>query len=231
MSRRIVPFFWCDGAGTGKPATDTITGMRPLPPLPAVTAPLTEDALAALIVDGPPQRLSGRIEIHDYDPRWPEQYAREAGRIRTALGDSVLALEHVGSTSVPGLAAKPRIDIDLIVADTTDEDAYVPALEAAGYVLHVREPDWYQHRLFHSRDSRVNLHVFAPGCDEHARHLVFRDWLRTHPGDRDRYEAVKRDLATRTWTYTNQYADAKRDIVVDILTLAGCRPVTEAEAV
>jgi GrpB-like predicted nucleotidyltransferase (UPF0157 family) len=98
---------------------------------------------------------------------------------------------------VPGLAAKNRLDIDLIVADPADEPSYVPALEPAGYVLRTRDPDWYEHRCLWTHDHGVNLHVSGPDCDEHLRHLIFRDWLRDHPDDRDRYAAEKRQIAVR----------------------------------
>src|SRR5690349_21881543 len=88
------------------------------------------------------------ITLADYDPGWPVLFAREAARIRAALGDRAVQIEHAGSTSVPGLAAKPIIDILLAVPDSSDEHASVPALEAAGYVLRIREPDWFEHRLF-----------------------------------------------------------------------------------
>src|SRR5262245_41937687 len=89
----------------------------------------------------------GPVELANYDPAWPELYGREEEKIRAALGVRALLVEHAGSTSVPGLAAKPIIDVVLEVADTTDEDAYVPPLEAAGYVLRIREPDWFAHRV------------------------------------------------------------------------------------
>ena len=109
----------------------------------------------------------------------------------------MLQLDHVGSTSVPGLAAKPLIDINLVVADTTDEGAYVPKLEASGYVLRVREPDWYEHRMLRGHDPPVNLHVFPPGCEEVERMLVFRDRLRSNAEDRELYERTKRELAAQ----------------------------------
>ena len=161
------------------------------------------------------------IVLAEYDPGWPALYEREAARIRSTLGDRVRLVEHVGSTSVPGLAAKPRIDILLIVPDSADEPAYVPALEAVGYVLRIREPEWYQHRVFKGPDSDVNVHVFSPGCPEIARMVMFRDWLRMHDADRARYEAAKRDLAHRTWRHVQDYADAKTAVVESILTAAG----------
>jgi GrpB-like predicted nucleotidyltransferase (UPF0157 family) len=181
---------------------------------------LTDEYLAAVTV-GPPLPYSGTIVIADYDPSWPAQYAREEARIRAALGDVALAVEHVGSTSVPGLPAKPILDIDLIVPDSTDEAAYVPALEAAGYVLRIREPDWYEHRMFKGADPNVNLHVFGPDCEEHERHLRFRDRLRAHPADRDRYAATKRELAARDWPNVGHYSEAKSEVILEILRAAG----------
>jgi len=141
-------------------------------------------------------------------------------RIRGALGDRVFRIEHVGSTSVPRLAAKPIIDVVLVVADTADEAAYLPDLEAAGYILRIREPDWYEHRMFKGPLTNVNLHCFSDGCPEIERMLVFRDWLRANEVDRDLYERTKRDLAAKTWKYVQNYADAKTAIVEEILARA-----------
>ncbi|HEV7129055.1 MAG TPA: GrpB family protein [Ktedonobacterales bacterium] len=196
-------------------ASDDVS--QPTPATP--NAPATEaEILAARI--GPPEVLAGPIHLAEYDPQWPTLFAREAARINAALGERVRLLEHVGSTSVPGLAAKPRIDVLLVVPDSADEPAYVPAMEAAGYVLHVREPNWYEHRMFNRPDRAVNLHVFSPGCVEIERMLGFRDWLRTHPADRALYERTKRELAARTWKYTQNYADAKAAVVEEILARA-----------
>ena len=160
------------------------------------------------------------IELAEYDDEWPRLFEREAVRIRGALGPKALLVEHAGSTSVPGLAAKPIIDMVLVVADTRDEDAYVPQLEAAGYVLRIREPDWFEHRCFKGPDTNVNLHTFSDGCEEVDRMLAFRDWLRTHDDDRDLYLDAKRELATREWKYVQNYADAKSDVVKEILARA-----------
>src|SRR5580704_4521435 len=116
--------------------------------------------------DPEPNRVSSRILIVDYDPRWPELFAREADRIRSVLGSRALRIEHVGSTSVPGLAAKPVIDLLLVVADSAHEDAYAPALQAAGYALKIREPNWHEHRMFKGPDTDMNLHVFSSACPE-----------------------------------------------------------------
>ena len=160
------------------------------------------------------------MELVAYDPAWPRLFAREADRIRAALGDRVLLLEHVGSTSVPGLAATPWIDMVLVVADSADEPAYVPALEAAGYVLRNREPNWYEHRMFKRSDPGVQLHVFSPSCPEVERMLLFRDRLRSNEPDRRLYERTKRELARREWAYGQHYADAKSPVVEEIIARA-----------
>ena len=187
--------------------------------LPATMRETTEDELRAVTI-GPLQPLTGNVLVVDYDPAWPRQFEGEAKKIRTALGERALLLEHAGSTSVPGLAAKPIIDIVLVVSDSSDEAAYVPPLEAAGYVLRIREPDWYQHRLLKGIDPAVNLHVFSPGCEEIERMLLMRDWLRAHDDDREFYARAKRELAERTWKYTQNYADAKTPVVQEILARA-----------
>ena len=166
---------------------------------------------------GGPQPLTGPIELRDYDPRWPDLYAEHAARLQDSLGDRVVRVEHVGSTSVPGLAAKPVIDIALEVADTTDEPAYVDDLQDAGYILRFREPDWFEHRLLKPADGSVNLHVFPAGCAETDRMVRFRDWLRADDADRELYLRTKRELAARDWKYMQQYADAKTGVVAEIM--------------
>jgi GrpB-like predicted nucleotidyltransferase (UPF0157 family) len=180
--------------------------------------PMTEEILPASVV--PPTPLAGRIRLQEYDPDWPRLFDREAARIRSVLGEGALQVEHAGSTSVPGLAAKPLIDIVLVVADSSDEAAYVPLMEVAGYTLTIREPDWYEHRLFKGPDTNVNVHTFSAGCSEVERMLLFRDWLRSHPDDRELYEDAKRELATRDWKYMQQYADAKTAVVAAIIVRA-----------
>lgn len=142
-------------------------------------------------MNGPP--APGAVEIVAYNPKWPQRYECLAADIRTALGDAAIDIEHVGSTSVPELAAKDVIDICLTVAASQAEKMYVPALEACGYVLTVREPSFHEHRCLSLAEPRVNLHVFGPGCPEAFRLRMFRDWLRTNPADRARYEAAKLD--------------------------------------
>ena len=188
-------------------------------PNPDIPPPLTDEEIRAAAVGDLPEH-NATIELAEYDPKWPRLYEREAERIGRALGPTMLRIEHVGSTSVPGLAAKPLIDIVLVVADTTDEEAYVPPLEGAGYVLRIREPDWFEHRLFKGPDTNVNVHTFSDGCEEVDRMVGFRDWLRTHDDDRDLYLAAKRELAQREWKYVQNYADAKSAVVREILVRA-----------
>jgi GrpB-like predicted nucleotidyltransferase (UPF0157 family) len=177
-----------------------------------------EEVNAARI--GPPELHNAPIHLAPYDPSWPLLFEREANRIRATLGARVCLLEHVGSTSIPGLSAKPRIDILLIVRHSSDEAAYVPAMEEAGYVLRIREPDWFEHRLFKGPDTDINVHVFSEGCLEIERMLGFRDHLRTDEADRLLYERTKQELAQRTWKYVQHYADAKSEVVEHILARA-----------
>ncbi|HEX8557029.1 MAG TPA: GrpB family protein [Pyrinomonadaceae bacterium] len=157
------------------------------------------------------------IRIVSYDPDWPKRFETHAKVIADALGDSALRIEHVGSTSVPGLAAKPIIDILVVVADSADEAAYVPQLEAAGYVLRVREPDWNEHRMFRTSEKDVHIHVYSAGCPEVERNLTFRERLRRNAKDRRRYEQTKRELAAQEWPDMNAYADAKTEVIESIL--------------
>lgn len=157
------------------------------------------------------------VVLVDADESWPGQYTRQESRIRTALGTAALEIHHAGSTAVPGLAAKPVLDVVLVVADPADEAAYVPVLEAASFLLHLRERNWHRHRLLRGQEPRVNLHVFGPGCEEVFRMLSFRDHLRHDEADRALYERTKRELAARRWARVQDYADAKSEVVTDIL--------------
>jgi GrpB-like predicted nucleotidyltransferase (UPF0157 family) len=186
---------------------------------PKANMPLTEEQIVAANAGGV-QPLNGTIYLAPYDPAWPALFDRLARQIREALGDAALLIEHAGSTSVPGLSAKPIIDMVLAVADSSDEAAYVKPLEERGYTLRIREPDWYEHRLLKPPEIAGNLHVFSAGCEEIAQMLLFRDWLRSHADDRALYEATKRALAARTWKYTQNYADAKSAVVREILARA-----------
>ena len=156
-----------------------------------------------------------KIEVGPHDPGWPALFGRLAGEIRAALGEAALALEHVGSTAVPGLEAKPVIDIDLTVDDPANEDAYLPRLGKLGYDLRIREPHWHQHRCFRLDAPRANLHVFAPGCPETVRHILFRDWLRRHPEERERYERAKRAAGPGARS-VEEYNRAKQAVIREI---------------
>ena len=186
---------------------------------PPMSQSTSDEALRAVTI-GELRLLDGPVFLSDYDPAWPSLFRREAARIRSVLGDRVRLLEHVGSTSVPGLAAKPIVDIVLAVPDSSDEAGYVPPMVAAGYVLRIREPQWFEHRLFRGPDTSANVHVFTEGASEISRMIAFRDWLRTHDDDRQLYLVTKRELAARDWKYVQHYADAKTEIVETILARA-----------
>lgn len=179
----------------------------------------TTGRIVAATVGGA-QRHNAPIDLLPYDPRWPEQCERERSRILALLVEQVLIMEHVGSTAVPGLAAKPIVDMLLVLADSSDEPAYLPQLESGGYLLRIREPDWYEHRMCKGPDTDINLHVFSLGCVEIKRMLNFRDWLRSNQVDRERYEETKRQLAARQWDYVQDYADAKSQVVEEIIARA-----------
>ena len=196
---------------------------------PVVRPPTTTDEQLVAITVGERLPHNAPITLAEYDPSWPALFERERDRIVTALGSTAVQVEHTGSTSVPGLAAKPIIDITLIVPDSADEPAYVPQLEAAGYVLRIREPEWHEHRVFKGPDTDVNLHVFSVGSPELERMVGFRDWLRAHPDDRALYERTKRELAARTWRHVQNYADAKTDVVEEIMARAGLPGATSLD--
>ena len=168
----------------------------------------------------PPVRADGPIRLADPDPEWPARFAGEEQRIRVALGSRAVQVDHVGSTSVPGLAAKPVIDIVLVVADSADEAGYLPDLEAAGYRLQFREPDWYEHRFLRDHAPEVQVHVFSVGCPEVERMLLFRDHVRSRSDERELYERTKRELAARRWEYIQDYADAKSAVIEEIILRA-----------
>ncbi len=161
-----------------------------------------------------------KIEITAYDAAWPQTFEVVAAEVRAALDGIAREVIHVGSTSVPGLAAKPIIDVVVLVDDSAAEGAYVPPLLALGYEVRVREPDWFEHRMLKRFDPVVNLHVYSVGCEEVENLVRFRDWLRNHDDDRARYEATKRALAAREWDSVQDYADAKTAIVGEILARA-----------
>ncbi|MEV6756900.1 GrpB family protein [Streptomyces sp. NPDC051214] len=197
-------------------------------------ASMSAEEIEAVHLDSPP-KLNGQVTLRDYDPRWPLVFEREAARIRERLSQPEHRIEHVGSTSVPGLPAKPVIDMLLIVPDSSADASYVPALEALGFELVIREPDWYEHRVLRKYDldpsaATANLHVLSAGCPEADRMLLFRDHLRKHSGDRTLYADTKRSLSQQKWEYVQNYADAKSEVVAGILERATAESATDAGA-
>jgi GrpB-like predicted nucleotidyltransferase (UPF0157 family) len=171
-----------------------------------------------LEVFGPPD--GGFLPFSEYSEEWPRRYETERATITAALGDVILQIEHIGSTSVPGLAAKPIIDILVAVPNIDNEPAYRPLLEDAGYVLRVREPG---HRMFRTPERDVHVHLYTAGVPEIDADLLFRDWIREHAEDRARYEALKRELITREWDRMQDYADAKGPLIEEIKARAAGR--------
>ncbi len=169
--------------------------------------------LDTVLIGGREERV---IEIVDYTPTWATRFETERRRISTALGSGARRIEHVGSTAVPGLAAKPVVDIMVTVDDPDDEAGFREQLEAAGYVLRVREPG---HRMFRTPERDVHVHIWAFGGADERRHLVFRDRLRSDPADRMEYERAKRSLAGR-YRDMNHYAQAKTAVIESIMERA-----------
>jgi GrpB-like predicted nucleotidyltransferase (UPF0157 family) len=154
-----------------------------------------------------------KILIADYSQSWPERFERERARIARVLGPALIRIDHIGSTSIPGLAAKPIVDIQASVPDVEDDDQYMSLLESIGYVLRLREAD---HRMLRTPAVTVHVHICSAGSDWERRHLLFRDWLRADERDRRAYEALKRQLAVRDWPDVSEYTAAKTDLVAEI---------------
>jgi GrpB-like predicted nucleotidyltransferase (UPF0157 family) len=173
--------------------------------------------MSEILIGGIEKRI---ITIVDYDSSWPERFQEQARVISRALGGVALAIEHVGSTSVPDLAAKPIIDIIVVVEDAADEAVYLQPLLTAGYILRVREPDWHEHRMLRTPQLDVHVHVFSNGCEEIARQRAFRDRLRCSAEERLLYEELKRKLAQEEWPDMNAYARAKTVVVEEIIARA-----------
>ena len=163
---------------------------------------LDDGYLDTVLVGGREER---QVEIVEYDPSWPEVFEEHRRHLLTALGGTARTVEHIGSTAVPGLAAKPIVDIMVTVDNPDDEATYLRPLEEVGYVLRVREPD---HRMFRTPERDVQVHIWRAGCADEERHLLFRDHLRSNPDDRAAYAALKRSLAGH-WRDVNYYAEAK----------------------
>jgi GrpB-like predicted nucleotidyltransferase (UPF0157 family) len=183
--------------------------------------PTTTKADLDAVTIGGARPHGGPVHLAEYDPVWPVLFAKEAARIAQTLGETAMRIEHVGSTSVPDLAAKPIIDIVMAVTDSSDESSYVTPLAAHGYELRLREPNWYQHRVLKGPDTDINLHVFTLGCPEVDRMIRFRNHLRRNPIDRKLYDSAKRELANRDWEFIQNYADAKTEVIEQIMVRAG----------
>lgn len=182
-------------------------------------AELTDEYVKKVVVSGNIEH-NQTILLKPYDDRWPALFKREKNRISKILKDRALMIEHIGSTSVPGLTAKPIIDILLVVDDAGKEELYVNDLCEHGYILRIKEPDFENHHMFKGPDTDINLHVFSKGSKEIEKYLLFRNYLRHHADARQLYEDTKKELAKKTWKYVQNYADAKTDVVQKILKAA-----------
>lgn len=154
-----------------------------------------------------------RVALENYDDRWPEMYLDHRGRILEALAAIDVDVHHIGSTAVPGLAAKPIVDIAIAVDDITAEGKYLEPLLAAGYDLRVREAG---HRLVRTPERDVHVHIYGRGDPAIDDYLLLRDHLRTDQDDRALYERTKRELLRTSWDDMNAYADAKTDVILAI---------------
>lgn len=169
------------------------------------------------LIGGMEQR---EIELVSPDPAWPERFAVGRAKIVAALGAKAIRVDHIGSTSIPGLAAKPIIDIDLSVKDADHEEDYLPALIASGYQMRVREPG---HRMVPTPNLGVHVHCCTTGSGWERRHLLFRDWLRYDQADREAYGELKDRLASQDWPDMNAYAETKSARITKITTRAESR--------
>jgi GrpB-like predicted nucleotidyltransferase (UPF0157 family) len=168
----------------------------------------------AVFIGGPEKR---DIVIEEYDPAWAARFEQVQASLNEALGQKALRIEHFGSTAVPGLGAKGIIDVLVGVEDVDEEAAYGPELEAHGFALRVRQPG---HRMYRTAEHDVHAHIYTDDSEAARIRLLFRDWLRHDDADRRLYEETKRELARQEWEATNDYSDAKGDVVAEILTRA-----------
>lgn len=160
------------------------------------------------------------IVLAPYDSTWARRAAALGADLAVALAGVAVRIEHVGSTSVPGLDAKPIVDLQVAVAASAaglDEAALTPPMSALGYELRVREP---AHLMYRTPARDVHVHVWVAGSDDERRHLLFRDWLRRTPADRALYAATKHALAKRDWDDVNDYAAAKSAVIAEITARA-----------
>ena len=178
---------------------------------------LSDEYIQKMIVNGNVEH-NQTIQLNPYDEKWPALFEREKERILKILKDKALMIEHIGSTSVSGLMAKPIIDILLVVEDAGKEEDYMDDLCRHGYILRVREPNFENHHMFKGPDTDIHLHVFSKGSKEIEKYLLFRNYLRLHDDARELYENTKKELAKKTWKYVQNYADAKSEVVQKILS-------------
>ncbi len=169
------------------------------------------------LIGGPEKRV---IEIVPYRSNWPLQFQSHSERIKNVLGETALRIEHIGSTSVEGLDAKPIIDILVVVFDPAKENLYLPGMLSEGYELRVREPGFEEHRMFRTPERDVHVHFYPAESGEIERYLLFRDFVRTNPEARDQYAALKRELSKSDWADMNEYADAKTNFIEGIIRRA-----------
>ncbi|WP_209008818.1 GrpB family protein [Pseudovibrio japonicus] len=166
------------------------------------------------LIGGPEKR---EIKIERYNPRWPEIYEVHKEKVSKAFSGIEHRTEHIGSTSVNGLAAKPIVDMLVVISDPGNEKLYREAMENQGYQLRVREPDFDEHRMFRTFEQDVHIHVFPEGSKEVERYLLFRDHLRRHADVRSGYEALKRKQSEKNWSDMNAYAEAKTEFIETII--------------
>jgi GrpB-like predicted nucleotidyltransferase (UPF0157 family) len=161
------------------------------------------------------ERFDPAVRIVDYDPAWPELAAAEMARVEAALGELAVRTEHVGSTAVPGMAAKPIVDLQVAVAEIRPTDPYAGPLEGLGY-LFAPDPDSPDFHFFGkpaARPRTFHLHVCAAGSDDERRHLALRDYLRAHPDEARRYAERKRELVADRLGDRLAYIAGKADYV------------------
>lgn len=163
------------------------------------------------------ERQPGPVQLVEYDSRWPQRFEVVRAELAGSLAERAIAIEHIGSTAVPGLVAKPIVDVLLTVPRVEPEDPYAPAIIALGYELRVREPG---HRMFRPPAGDVHVHVWAAGAQEVTDYLLLRDRLRASAADREAYAALKRELAGRDWPDLNYYAQAKGPLIAEIIARA-----------
>ena len=165
-----------------------------------------------------------QVEVVPYDPAWPQLFEEEAARIKQALGENCCEIHHIGSTSVPGLKAKPLIDILPVVYDLQKVDQATPLMEAMGYEDKRDFGIAFRHFFCKRQERRThNVHIFEIGSPEIEKHLIFRDWMRTHEGDRREYAQIKQQLADQFPDDSMAYSLGKNKFIKDILQKVGYR--------